>query len=160
VGRDGDESPPSEVVFTSISPVVPAVQAIEISRIDAAPLFASSLARYARDPVAGAVISNATSHRPARYQGELQHQGPHGFSDHDVIALMAPNEQIVLPLYGRFNERAIEAADTAPMRMDVALTYHDEEQRKVQKSLWIPLYERHALRWDDRNWIGAFRVLR
>ncbi len=160
VGREGDESAPSEVAFASIPGIVPASPSIRISRIDAGPLFAASQSYYESHPIARVVISNTTNTAQHQVKVSLSVKDLMDSPAEIVIPAIGANQQLELPFTARFNERMIEAVENTLVRTDVSLSYVlDGEDRTAQKRLWLTRYNRHAMQWSDKNKLGAFVTL-
>ncbi len=157
VGREGDESPPSEVVFAATPKAALTVPPLEIVKVNVSPVFASAYKYYESHAAGTVIISNNTDTVYPRIKV--------GFSIKDFMDFPTEAEAENLPAHGQvelqlkpvFSNRILEVTENTPVQSEVALTYFmGGEQRTVTRSFPVTLYERHGMVWDQKAKLGAF----
>jgi DNA-binding beta-propeller fold protein YncE/tetratricopeptide (TPR) repeat protein len=157
VGKEGDESLPSEVVFASTPKASLTVSPIEISRIEINEIFAAAYRSYESHPLGRVVITNNTdlAYPKAKLSFAIK-----GFTDYPTeteIAEIAPKQSVEFQLKPVFSNKILDVTENAPLQSEIALTYYaGGEPRTVTRSFPVTLYERHAIRWDRKAKVGSF----
>jgi DNA-binding beta-propeller fold protein YncE/Flp pilus assembly protein TadD len=157
VGKEGDESPPSEVVFASTPKASLIVPSIDISRIEINDIFAATYKNYESRPLGKIVITNNTnqSYRKVKLRFTVK-----GFMDYPTdieIAEIAPKQSMVLELKPAFSNKILDMTENTSLQSDIKLTYYEAgEPRIVTRSFPVVLFEKHAIRWDVKAKAGSF----
>jgi tetratricopeptide (TPR) repeat protein len=157
VGREGDESAPGEVVVASTPRVLLTAQPIEIAGVETGEVFASVFKYYESHPFGKVVIENTTD---SVYQKVKVRFSTRDYMDNPVeteVPEIAAKQQVKVPLKPVFNKNILEVAENTLLPYEIAITYSQAgEPRTVTRSFPLTLYERHAMRWDNKARLGAF----
>jgi len=157
VGREGDESSPSEVVFASTPKASLTVPPLEIAAIEAGEIFASAYKYYESNPLGKVAIVNNSDAAFQKVKLSFTIKGYMDFPTETEIEEIGPKQRLELPLKPLFNNKILEVTENTPLQSEVALTvYIAGEPRTVKRSFPLTLYERHAMRWDQKAKLGAF----
>jgi hypothetical protein len=83
-----------------------------------------------------------------------------GFMDYPTeieIAEIAPKQSVDLQLKPVFSNKILDVAENTPLQSEIKLTYYEAgEPKTVTRSFPVMLYERHAIRWDQKAKAGSF----
>lgn len=157
VGKEGDESPTSEVVFASTPKAPLTVPPIEISTIEIGEIFAAAYKYYESHPLGKVAITNNTDRTYSKVKVSF---GIKDFMDYPTeieIASIDPKQKIELQLKPVFNNKILEVTENTPLQSELALTYYlAGEAKTVKRTFPVMLYERQAIRWDQKAKVGAF----
>ena len=157
MGKEGDESPASEVVFASTPKAPLVVPPLEIARIEADEIFASAYNYYESHPLGKVVIVNNTDSAYQKVKLSFMIKDYMDFPTETEIAEIGARKQIEVLLKPLFNNKILEVTENTPLQSEVALTvYEGGEPMTVKRSFPLTLYERHAMRWDQKAKLGAF----
>ncbi len=160
VGKEGDESVPGEVVVASTPRALLAAQPIEIAGVDIGEVFASAYKSYASHSLGKVVIAN-TADIP--YQKVKVRFSTRDFMDYPIeteVPEIGAKQQVEVPLKPIFNDKILEVAENKMLPCEIAITFSAAgEPRTVTRSFPLTLYERHAMRWDNKAKLGAFVTL-
>ncbi len=157
VGKEGDESPLSEVIFVSTPKAPLTAPPIEISTIEIGEVFASAYKHYESHPLGKVVITNNTERTYSKVKVSF---GIKDFMDYPTeieIAAIAPKKSVEVQLKPVFNNKILDVNENTPLQSEIKLTYYVAgEAKTITRSFPVTLYERHAIRWDQKVKIGAF----
>ena len=157
VGKEGDESPASDVLFATTPKAPLARPPLEIVKVEIGEIFASAYKYYESHSIGKVVISNNT--------GTVFPQAKLSFSIKDYMDFpteiqlqeLASNQEIELLLKPVFSNKILEVTENTPIQSEIALTYFVAgEVKTVTRSFPITLYERHAMVWDQKAKLGAY----
>ncbi|HEY6010917.1 MAG TPA: 6-bladed beta-propeller, partial [Nitrospirota bacterium] len=157
VGKEEDESPPSEVVVASTPKAALTVPPLEIVKIEAGEVFASAYKYYEAHPLGKVVIMNNTDLPIQKAKLSFSIRDYMDYPTDTEIAEIPAKQQAEFPLTPLFNNRILEVTENTPLQSEIAVTvYANGEPRTVKRSFPLTLYERHAMRWDQKAKLGAF----
>jgi len=156
-GKEGDESPPCEEVVASTPKASLTAPPIEITKIEAGEIFATSYKYYESHALGKVVITNNTD---LPYQKIKLSFSIKDFMDYPTeveIPELAPKQTAEFPLKPVFNNKILEVTENTPLQSELALTYYAAgEPKTIKRSFPLTLYEKHAMRWDNKAKLGAF----
>ena len=124
VGKEGDESPASQVVFASTPKAPLVVPSLAIARIEADEIFASAYNYYWSHPLGKVVIANNTD---SAYQKVKMSFMVKDYMDSPMeteIAEIPAKQQLEVLLKPRFNNTVLEDNDNTLVRGEVAVTVY------------------------------------
>ena len=157
VGKEGDESPASRVVFASTPKALPAAPLLSIVRIEMDEVFASVYPSYGSHPLGRVVIAN-NSNRP--FQNVKVNFIITDYMDSPLmneIAEIGANQRVEVLLKPLLNDAVLEVTENTPLRGEVEVTVNEGGvPRTMKRSVPLILFERHAMRWDRTATLGAF----
>jgi tetratricopeptide (TPR) repeat protein len=157
VGKEGDESQPSDVSFAATPKAPLTAPPVDIVRIEVRDIFASAYKHYESHAVGQVVVQNHTDGPAAGMKLTFTIKDYMDFPTEVEVPEIAPQQEAVLMLKPVFNNRILEVTENTPLQSEVALTYYvGGEARTVKRSFPVTLYERHAMTWDKAAKIGAF----
>ncbi len=157
VGKEGDESQPSEVVFAATPKAPLTAPPVEISSIELGEIFASAYKYYESHPLGKVVIANQTDRTYTKVKVSFSVKDYMDFPTELEIATLAPKQKVELLLKPVFSNAILDVSENTPLQSEIALTYHvGGEAKTITRSFPVMLYEKHAIRWDQKEKIGAF----
>ena len=157
VGKEGDESPHSEVVFISTPKALAMAPPIEISRIEINEIFAAAYKYYESHPLGTVVITNNTDRIYPKIKLAFRIKDFMDFSTEVVIDKLDPHQSVELQLKPVFSNKILEVTENTPLQSELALTYYmSGEAKTVTRSFPVMLYQRNAIRWDQKAKVGTF----
>jgi DNA-binding beta-propeller fold protein YncE/tetratricopeptide (TPR) repeat protein len=157
VGKEGDESPPSEVVFATTPRASLTAPPVEIARIEMREIFASAYKHYESHPLGKVVLRNNTDNPfpPAMLTFSIKDYMD--FPTEIAVLEIGPKQEADLLIKPVFNNRILEVTENTPLQSEAALTFYIAGvARTLKRSFPVTLYERHAMTWDQKEKIGAF----
>jgi len=157
VGKEGDESQPSEVVFASTPKASLNAPPVEIVTIEMREIFASSYKYYESHPLGKVVLRNNMDNPFPAAKLTFSIKDYMDFPTEIAVPEIGPKLETDLPVRPVFNNRILEVTENTPLQSEIALTYYSAgEAKTVKRSFPVTLYERHAMTWDQKEKIGAF----
>jgi len=157
VGKEGDESEPTETLFATTPKGALSVPPIEIVKVDAEEIFASAYKYYESHSLGEVTIQNNTD---TMFTGLKLTFSIKNFMDYPTevqIPELAANQQYEVDLKPVFSNKILEVTENTPVQSEIALTYYmGGEAKTVTRSFPVTLYERHAMVWDQKEKLGAF----
>jgi DNA-binding beta-propeller fold protein YncE len=157
VGKEGDESHPSDVVFASTPRAPLAELPIEISRIEISEIFAAAYKYYESHPLGKVMISNNTDQTYTKVKLGFAIKGFMDYPMEIEIAEIAPKQHVELQLKPVFNYKILDVTENTSLQSEITLIYYVAgEPKTVMRSFPVTLYERHAIRWDQKAKVGSF----
>jgi DNA-binding beta-propeller fold protein YncE len=157
VGKEGDESQPSEVVFAQTPKASLTVPPLEIGTVALGELFASAYKYYESHALGTVAIRNNTDKAYPRVKVRFSIKDFMDYPTEIEVEEVAANQQVELSLKPVFNNRILEVTENTPLQSEIALTYYIAgEARTVTRTFPVTLYERHAMTWDRKEKVGAF----
>jgi sugar lactone lactonase YvrE len=157
VGKEGDESQPSEVVFISTPKAPTTVPPIEISKIEIGEIFAAAYKYYESHPLGKVVVTNNTDRVYPKVKLSFRIKDFMDYATELEIEEIAPNQSVELQLKPVFSNKILEVTENTPLQSEIALTYYIAgEPKTVTRSFPVMLYERNAIRWDQKAKVGSF----
>jgi DNA-binding beta-propeller fold protein YncE len=157
VGKEGDESQASEVVFASTPKAPLTVPPIEIGKIEISEIFAAAYKYYESHPLGKVVITNNTDRAYPKVKLSFRIKDFMDFSTEMEIEEIGPNQSVELQLKPVFSNKILEVTENTPLQSEIALTYYIAgEPKTVTRSFPVMLYERNAIRWDQKAKVGSF----
>ena len=157
VGKEGDESPPGEVVFATTPRASLTAPPVEIVRIEMREIFASAYKHYESHPLGKVVLRNNTDNPFPAAMLTFSIKDYMDFPTEIAVLEVGPKQEADLLIKPVFNNRILEVTENTPLQSEVALTFYIAgEAKTVKRSFPVTLYERHAMTWDQKIRIGAF----
>jgi len=157
VGKEGDESPPSEVVFASTPKASLNVPPVDISRIEINEIFAAAYKNYELNPLGKVEITNNTDRLYPKVKLNFTVKGFMDYPTEIEIMEIAPKQSMVLDLKPVFNNKILDVTENTLLQSEINLTYDEAgEPKTVTRNFPVVLYERHAIRWDQKAKVGSF----
>lgn len=157
VGKDGDESPPSEVVFASTPKASLTAPPLEITKIDMTDLFASAYKYYETHPLGRVTIRNNTDKTYPKVMLRFSLKKVMDYPSEIEITELKPREELTLDIKPVFSNRILEITENTSLQSKISLTYHVAgEPRTADRTFPVTLYERHAMTWDKKEKAAAF----
>jgi sugar lactone lactonase YvrE/transglutaminase-like putative cysteine protease len=157
VGKEGDESPRSEAVFISTPKATLTTPPVEISKIEMGEIFAAEYKYYESHPLGKVVITNNTGRAYPKVKVSFTIKDFMDYATETEIAELAPNQNVDVDLKPVFSNRILEVTENTPLQSELALTYYiDGQARTVTRSFPVTLYQRNAIRWDQKTKVGSF----
>lgn len=157
VGKEGDESQPSEVIFASTPKASLTAPPMEIVAIEMSEIFASSYKHYESHPLGKVVLRNNTDNPSPAAKLTFSIKDYMDFPTEIAVPAIGPKQELDLPVKPVFNNRILEVTENTPLQSEIALTYYSAAEAKtVKRSFPVTLYERHAMTWDQKEKVGAF----
>jgi DNA-binding beta-propeller fold protein YncE/tetratricopeptide (TPR) repeat protein len=157
VGKEGDESQPSEVVFATTPRASLTAPPVEIAGIEMREIFASSYKHYESHPLGKVVLRNNTDSPFPAAKLTFAIKDYMDFPTEIEVPEIGPRQETDLLIKPVFNNRILEVTENTPLQSEVALTFYIAgEAKTVKRSYPVTLYERHAMTWDRTEKLGAF----
>jgi hypothetical protein len=157
VSREGDESPVSEVAFTTTPKASLTLPPLEIAKVEVAPIFASAYKYYESHPLGAVVIKNNTESEYPRIKLTFSIKDFMDYPTEIEIEQVPAGKEVELQLKPVFNNKILEVTENTPVQSELALTYYaGGEAKTLTRSFPVTLYERHAMVWDQKAKLGAF----
>ncbi len=157
VGKESDESPPSEVVFASTPKGSLTLPPLEISKVDLGEVFASAYKYYEAHPLGKVVIKNNTGRTYPKVKLSFSIKEFMDYPTEIEIPEMPPKKEMVFDLKPVFSNKILDVTENTSLQSEISLTYHiGGEPRKVSRTFPVTLYELHAMTWDQKGKAGAF----
>ena len=157
IGKEGDESQPSEVIFATTPKAPLMLPPLEISKIELSEIFSAAYKYYESHPLGKVVITNNTSRTHEKVKVSFSIKGFMDFPTEYEIEKLAPKQSVELLIKPVFNNAILDVSENTPLQSEVALTYHVAgEPKTITRSFPVMLYEKHAIRWDQKAKIGSF----
>lgn len=157
VGKEGDESPASEVVFAATPKAPLTVPPIEIAKVEINEIFAAAYKYYESHTIGRVVIVNNSDRTYAKVKLSFSIKDFMDYPSELDIAEMAPKQSVDLELKPVFSNKILEVNENTPLQSEIKLTYYEAgESKTVTRSFPVTLYERHAIRWDNKLKVGSF----
>lgn len=157
VGREGDESAPTEVAFAATPKAPLTAPPVDIARIEVREIFASAYKHYESHALGRVVLRNNTDGPAAGVKLTFSIKDYMDFPTDVAVPEIGPRQEVDLLLKPVFNNRILEVTENTPLQSEVALTFFaGGEARTIRRSFPVTLYERHAMTWDRKTKIGAF----
>ncbi len=161
VGKEGDESPATDVVFASTPKASLTVPPLEITGVEIGPLFASAYKYYESHPGGKVSIRNNTDSAYSRIKLTFSIKDFMDYPSEIEIEQVPAKGQVEVQLKPVFSNRILDVTENTPVQTELALTYYTGGDAKtLTRSFPVTLYERHALVWDQKAKLGAFVTLK
>jgi tetratricopeptide (TPR) repeat protein len=157
VGKEGDESQPSEVAFAQTPKASLTVPPLEIGKVALNELFASAYKHYESHALGTVVIRNNTDKAYPKVKVRFSIKDFMDYPTEIEVEEVPANREVELQLKPVFNNRILEVTENTPLQSEIALTFYVAgEPRTVTRTFPVTLYERHAMTWDRKEKVGAF----
>ncbi len=157
VGKEDDESAPTEDVAVLTPKASLTAPPLDMAKVDLGALFASAYKYYEAHPLGTVVIRNTTDKDFAQVKLSFTIRNFMDFPTEVVIPSIAAKEEVSLPLRPVLNNKILDVTENTPLQSEIALTYFEDGEPKVlTRTFPLTLYERHAMTWDVKEKIGAF----
>ena len=157
VGKEGDESQPSEAVFMSTPKGALTLPPLEITRVELGEVFASAYKYYEAHPLGKVVIKNNTGRTYPKVKLSFSIKEFMDFPTEIEIPEMLPKKEMTFDLKPVFSNKILDVTENTSLQSEISLTYHiGGEPKKVSRTFPVTLYERHAMTWDQKGKVGAF----
>jgi DNA-binding beta-propeller fold protein YncE/tetratricopeptide (TPR) repeat protein len=157
VGKEGDESPPTDVAFATTPRAPLTAPPVDIAKIEIREIFASAYKHYESHPLGKVVVRNNTDGPAAGMKLTFTIKDFMDFPTEVEVPEIGPRQEIDLLLKPVFSNRILEVTENTPLQSEIALTFYaGGEARTIKRSFPVTLYERHAMTWDRATKIGAF----
>ncbi|MEK6698345.1 MAG: 6-bladed beta-propeller [Nitrospirota bacterium] len=157
VGKEGDESQPSEVSFASTPKASLTVPPLEIGKVELSEAFASAYKYYETHPLGKVTIKNNTEKAYPKVKLRFSIKEFMDYPTELEIESVPPKREMSFELKPVFSNKILDVTENTTLQSELSLTYHVAgEPRTVARSFPVTLYERHAMTWDKTAKIGAF----
>jgi DNA-binding beta-propeller fold protein YncE len=157
VGKEGDEGPHSEAVFASTPKASATAPPLEITTIKIEEIFAAAYKYYESHPVGKVVITNNTDRAYPKVKLSFRIKDFMDYATELEIEEFAPKQSVELELKPVFSNKILEVTENTPLQSELALTYYiDGEPKVITRSFPVTLYQRNAIRWDQKAKVGSF----
>jgi len=157
VGKEGDESAPTETLFAATPKGSLSAPPLEIVKAEVGEIFSSAYKYYESHPLGVVVLKN---NMDTTFTGVKLTFAIKTFMDFPTevqIPELPGQKEIVVELKPVFNNRILEVTENTPIQSEFAATYFmGGEAKTITQSFPVTLYERHAMVWDNKNKLGAF----
>jgi DNA-binding beta-propeller fold protein YncE len=157
VGKEGDESQHGDPVFASTPKAPLTAPPIEISKIEVGEIFAAAYKYYESHPLGKVVITNNTDRAYPKVKLSFSIREFMDYPTEIEVAELAPKRSVELELKPVFSNKILEVTENTPLQSEIALTYYlNGESKAVTRSFPVMLYQRNAIRWDQKAKVGSF----
>lgn len=157
VGKEGDESQPSEVVFVSTPKASLTAPPLEIAKVEMGEIFASAYKHYEGHPIGKVTIRNNTDKAYPKVKLSFSIKKIMDYPTEIEIEQIPARHEMVLDIKPVFSNRILDITENTSVQSEISLTYHIAgEPRTVARTFPVTLYERHAMTWDRKEKIAAF----
>lgn len=157
VGKEGDESQPSEVVFATTPKASLTVPPLEIAKVEMGEIFASAYKHYEAKPLGRVTLRNNTDSIYLKVKLGFTIKNIMDYPTEIEIDQIPPKQEMVFDIKPVFSNRILDITENTSVQSEISLTYHVAgEPRTVARSFPITLYERHAMTWDRKEKAAAF----
>lgn len=157
VGKEGDESPGSDEVTAMTPKALLTAPPLEIDKIEMAEIFAAAYKYYEAHSLGKIVIVNNTDQTYAKVKLSFSIKDFMDFPTEIEVTDIAPKQSVELQLKPVFSNKILEVNENTPLQSELKLTYYEGgEPKTVTRSFPVTLYERHAIRWDQKAKVGSF----
>jgi DNA-binding beta-propeller fold protein YncE/tetratricopeptide (TPR) repeat protein len=157
VGKEGDESPASDVVFTTTPKAAQSLPPLEIAKVEIGEIFSSSYKYYESHSIGTVIIRNNSGNPFSAAKLSFSIKDYMDYPSEIQLQDIAAGQEIKLDLKPVFSNKILEVTENTPIQSELALTYYIAgEARSVTRSFPITLYERHAMLWDQKAKLGAY----
>jgi DNA-binding beta-propeller fold protein YncE len=157
VGKEGDESQHSEAVFVSTPKAPATAPPLEISKIEVGEIFAAAYKYYESHPQGKVTVTNNTDRAYPKVKLSFRIKDFMDYATELEIEELAPRQSVQLELKPVFSNKILEVTENTPLQSELALTYYiDGEPKVITRSFPVMLYQRNAIRWDQKTKVGSF----
>ena len=157
VGKEGDESKQSDMVFVSTPRPSLTVPPIEIGSVKMGEMFAAAYKYYESQPLGTVVIKNNTKRMYRKVKVSFMIKEFMDFPTEVLIKKVRPGQDLKVKLKPVFSNKILGVTENTPLQSEITLTYYVRgKPRKITRSFPVTLYERHAMTWDQKEKVGAF----
>ncbi|MDH7499920.1 MAG: 6-bladed beta-propeller, partial [candidate division NC10 bacterium] len=120
VGKEGDESQPSEVVFTTTPKASLTPPPIDIVKIEMREIFASAYKYYESHPLGSVVLRNNTDIPFPSAKLAFSIKDFMDFPTEVSVPEMGPREDRIIEIKPVFNNRILEVTENTPLQSEIA----------------------------------------
>ncbi|MFA5073656.1 MAG: 6-bladed beta-propeller [Nitrospirota bacterium] len=157
VGKEGDESPASEVVFATTPKAPMVLPPLEISSIELDEIFSAAYKYYESHPLGTVTVTNNTDRTYAKIKVSFSINNYMDYPTEIEIPSLAPKQKYEVKIKPVFNNAILDVSENTPLQSEIALIYHVAgDVKKVTRTFPVMLYEKHAIRWDQKAKVGSF----
>jgi DNA-binding beta-propeller fold protein YncE/tetratricopeptide (TPR) repeat protein len=157
VGKEGDESPASEVIFSTTPKAPLTAPPIEISKIEISEIFSAAYKYYEAHALGKIVVTNNTERTYSKVKLGFTIKDFMDYPTEIEIAAIAPKQSVELQLKPVFSNKILDVTENTPLQSEIVLTYYVAgEPKTITRTFPVTLYERHAIRWDQKLKVGSF----
>jgi hypothetical protein len=161
VGKENDESPASEVVFVTTPKAALTVPPLEITKVELNELFASAYKHYETTPLGKVTVKNNTDKTYPKVKLTFSIKAVMDYPTEIQIDALPPKKEIAVDLKPVFSNKILDITENTSLQSELSLTYHIAgEPKTVTRTFPVTLYERHAMKWDQQEKVGAFVTLK
>ncbi len=157
VGKEGDESQASDVVFATTPKAALSLPPLEIAKVEIGEIFSSAYKYYESNAIGAVTIRNNSGNAFPSAKLSFSIKDYMDYPSEIQLQDIAANQEVKLDLKPVFSNKILDVTENTPIQSELALTYYMAgEARTVTRSFPITLYERHAMRWDQKAKLGAY----
>ncbi len=157
VGKEGDESPASDVLVATTPKAALSLPPLELVKVELGEIFSSAYKYYESHPIGKVIIRNNSENAFSSAKLSFSIKDYMDYPSEIQLQDIASNQELILDLKPVFSNKILEVTENTPIQSELALTYYIAgEARSVTRSFPITLYERHAMVWDQKAKLGAF----
>jgi DNA-binding beta-propeller fold protein YncE len=157
VGKEGDESPASEIVYAATPKASLTLPPIEIASVEVGAIFASAYKYYESHAAGKVIIRNNTETDFPRIKLSFSIKDFMDYPTEIDIDQVPAKGQVELQLKPVFSNKILDVTENTSVQSELSITYYVAgEAKTVTRSFPVTLYERHAMVWDEKAKLGAF----
>ena len=157
VSKEGDESPASEMAFTTTPKAALTLPPLEIAKVEVSPIFASAYKYYESHSLGTVVIRNNTDKVYPKIKLTFSIKEFMDYPTEIEIEQVSAGKEVELQIKPVFNNKILEVTENTALQSELALTYYlGGEAKTLTRSFPVTLYERHAMVWDEKAKLGAY----
>lgn len=157
IGKEDDESVPSETIIARTPKPALTVPPLEIVGVKMGELFASAYKSYETHPLGTVVIKNNLDVSFPKVTVRFSIKDFMDYPSELPVEDLPAKQQVELQLKPVFNNKILEVTENTSLQSEISLTYYlGGEAKTVTRTFPVTLYERHAMTWDRKEKVGAF----
>lgn len=157
VGKEGDESPPTETYFLATPKASLSVPPLEIAKVDIEEIFAAAYKYYESHVIGNVILKNNTDTTFTGVKFSFHIKNFMDFPMEVQIPELQGLKELDIELKPVFNNKILEVTENTPLQSEFAITYYlAGEAKTITRSFPVMLYERNAIRWDQKAKVGSF----
>ncbi len=134
---------------------------LEIKIKETNPIFANNYKMYEKNAFLKISITNNTSREFEKLKITVMMKEYMDFPTEKVIERLAPLETKIVDIEGIFNINLLNLTENSTIQADIKAKYFRAgEEKEIQVTHPVTVYEKHALTWDDKEKIAIFITVR
>jgi DNA-binding beta-propeller fold protein YncE/predicted negative regulator of RcsB-dependent stress response len=147
----------SEKVSTGVKTQIATRPPIEMDVVEIEDIFSNTYKKYERDGVGKIRIANNTMDNISKLKVEFTIKDFMDFPWETEVRDLPPREEAVVDLKAVFNNRILEVTEDTPVQTELKVSYYlNQELKSYRSSHTINVFEKHKMKWDERERMSAF----